>query len=68
VSSKEQVHGSRLHQSLEAEVRAILEQASGQPGWEDAWDRIDAFRERMAASGRTFSDTGELLGRMRDVE
>ena len=53
--------------SLEAEVRHILEQASEQLSWDEAWAQIDAFRERMARTGKKFSDTGELLGRERDA-
>lgn len=54
--------------SLEAEVRDILEQASVQIPWDEAWERIDAIREKLEASGRTFSDTGEMLGRIRNAE
>lgn len=56
------------NRSLEAEVRHILEQASEQLSWDEAWDRIDAFRQRMIDSGRKFSDTGEMLGRMREAD
>lgn len=56
------------NRSLEAEVRHILEQASTQLSWDEAWDRIEAFRERMIKSGRKFSDTGDLLGRIREEE
>lgn len=56
------------NRSLEAEVRHILEQASEQLSWDEAWERIDAFRQRMIESGRTFSDTGEMLSRMREAE
>ena len=54
--------------SLEAEVRQILEQASEQLSWDEAWAKIDEFRERMTQSGRTFSDSGEMLGRIREAE
>lgn len=58
----------RNNRSLEAEVRHILEEASGQLSWDGAWERIDAFRQRMIDSGRTFSDSGEMLSRMREAE
>ncbi|MCI0460829.1 MAG: hypothetical protein L0Z62_28100 [Gemmataceae bacterium] len=44
----------------EAEARAILEEAL-QPGRAGVWAQVDALRERLAASGRTFSDSTELL-------
>ena len=56
------------NRSLEAEVRQILEQASEQLSWDEAWERIDAFRQRMIDSGRTFSDTGEMLSRIREAD
>jgi plasmid stability protein len=58
----------RNQRSLEAEVRIILEQASEQLSWEESWERIDAFRERMARSGRKFTDSGEILSRIRNSE
>ncbi len=56
------------NRSLEAEVRQILEHASEQLSWDEAWARIDTFRERMTESGRTFSDTGEMLSRSREAD
>ena len=58
----------RNNRSLEAEVRNILEQASEQLSWDEAWQQVDAFREQMKKSGRTFSDSGEMLGRIREAE
>ena len=58
----------RNQRSLEAEVRQILEQASEQLSWDEAWAKIDEFRERMIQSGRKFSDSGEMLGRIREAE
>jgi plasmid stability protein len=50
---------SRHGRTAEAEARAILAAAlQGPPG---PWDRINAFREQLATSGRTFSDSTELL-------
>lgn len=58
----------RNNRSLEAEVRHILEGASEETSWEEAWSAIDAFRERMQNTKRTFSDSGELLGRVRSED
>lgn len=58
----------RNNRSLEAEVRQILERASEQMSWEEAWNAIEAFREKMRQSNRTFSDSGDLLGRIRSEE
>jgi len=47
------------------EARLIIEEAlSDRPA--DAWAGVDAIRERLAASGRTFSDSAELLREDRD--
>lgn len=63
---------SRLHERAhahgrtpEAEAKALLEgllQASPAP----IWDKVNAFRNRLAASGRYFSDSAELLREDRD--
>jgi plasmid stability protein len=45
--------------TAEAEAKAILAEALQAPP--DPWASINAFRERLAASGRTFSDSTELL-------
>ncbi len=37
-----------------------------EPAPADPWAAIDAFRERLAASGRTFSDSTELIREDRD--
>ena len=50
------VHG----RSLEAEVKVILTQAS-QKRPSGVWDEVDAIRERLASSGRSFSDSAELV-------
>jgi antitoxin FitA len=51
---------SQHGRSLEDEVRAILEQvAAGPPP--STWDRVSAIREQLAASGRQFSDSAELV-------
>ena len=42
------------------EAKAILaEVLRGNP--RDAWDSVDAIYQRLAASGRNFSDSAELL-------
>lgn len=43
-----------------AEAKAILTQAL-QPSRPDPWAGIDAIRDRLAATGKTFSDSAELL-------
>ena len=50
--------------SAEEEAREIL--AAALEGPPDPWARINAFRERLLASGRTFSDSTELLREDRD--
>ena len=46
--------------SAEAEAKAILEgQLQAAPA--AVWDRINQFRSQLAASGRTFSDSAELI-------
>jgi antitoxin FitA len=44
----------------EAEAKAILSQAlvKDEP---DPWAAVDAIRERLAASGRAFSDSAQLI-------
>jgi antitoxin FitA len=45
--------------SLQLEIRTILEEAV--PDYESAWKRIKQFHQRLKKSGRTFSDSGELI-------
>ncbi|BFU89915.1 MAG: hypothetical protein NTAFB01_11020 [Nitrospira sp.] len=47
--------------SLQAEVKQILEDAAAEADQTDVWKRIEKFRERMRRSGRTFSDSAELI-------
>ncbi|MHB1422230.1 MAG: FitA-like ribbon-helix-helix domain-containing protein [Gemmataceae bacterium] len=51
---------ARQGRSVETEARIILENAL-RPDPATAWTEIDAFRQRLAASGRTFSDSTELI-------
>lgn len=46
--------------SLEAEAKFILETALQQPT-EDVWAEVDEIHNELAASGRTFCDSVELL-------
>lgn len=52
--------------SLQAEVKQILEDAAAEADQTDVWKRIEKFRERMMRSGRTFSDSAELIREDRD--
>ena len=45
--------------SLQAEVKTILEEAV--PDYEQAWKRIDALRDKFKRSGKTFSDSADLI-------
>lgn len=50
--------------SLQSEVKTILEDAV--PDYEGAWKRIAGLRKRLGKSGRTFSDSVELIREDRD--
>lgn len=52
--------------SLQAEVKQILEDAAAEADQTDVWKRIEEFRERMRRSGKTFSDSTELIREDRD--
>jgi len=52
-------------QTIEAEAKTILAQMLGHAE-DDVWARVDAIHARMTASGRTFSDSAELLREDRD--
>ena len=47
--------------SLQAEVKQILEDAAAEADQTDVLKRIEEFRERMRRSGKTFSDSAELI-------
>lgn len=49
----------------EAEAKALLEGLLQEPP-APIWDWVNAFRSRLAASGRSFSDSTELLREDRD--
>ena len=50
------VHG----RTLEAEIKTILTEAT-HPRAAEAWSEVDAIRQRLASSGRSFSDSAELV-------
>jgi plasmid stability protein len=49
----------------EVEARVILQEAL-HPVPANAWAEVNAIRERLAASGRSFGDSAELLREDRD--
>ena len=51
--------------SAEAEHRAILQEAL-KPKADDFWEEVDGLRHALEESGRTFTDSVELLRRDRD--
>jgi len=60
-----QERAARHGRTREQEAKAILaESVSAERP--DAWGPVDAIYERLAASGRTFSDSAELLRKDRD--
>jgi plasmid stability protein len=46
--------------SPQDEAKAILMEATS-PRRTEAWQEVNAIRQRLAASGRTFSDSTELI-------
>ncbi len=50
--------------SLQSEVKTILEEAV--PDYESAWKRIELLRMKLKRSGRTFSDSADLIRADRD--
>lgn len=52
--------------SLQAEVKQILEEAAAEADQAEVWKEIEKFRERMRQSGKTFSDSVELIREDRD--
>lgn len=55
----------RHNTSVQAEVKTILEETT-RLDWEEFKKRADAFRERMIKSGRTFSDSTDMVREDRD--
>jgi len=60
-----QQRAARHGRSIEAEARVILEDAL-RPDPAKVWAEVDAFRQHLAASGQTFSDSTELIREDRD--
>jgi plasmid stability protein len=56
---------ARHGRTPDEEAKAILAESVGgkRP---DAWEPVDAIYERLAVSGRTFSDSADLLRKDRD--
>ena len=55
-----------LHgRTVETEARAILEEAIRGPA-EDPWAAVDLIRNRLAATGRDFGDSTDLIREGRD--
>lgn len=50
--------------SVEAEHRALLEAVAVPPG-EDVWERARRFREELAATGRAFRPSEEIVREIR---
>jgi plasmid stability protein len=60
-----QQRASSHGRTAEAEARMILAEAL-QPTPPKAWAHVNAIREQLAASGRAFSDSTDLLREDRD--
>jgi plasmid stability protein len=56
---------ARHGRTPDEEAKAILAESVGTKR-SGAWAPVDAIYERLAASGRTFSDSAELLRKDRD--
>jgi antitoxin FitA len=57
---------ARHGRMVETEVKAILAEALRPAVPSDQWAAINALRDELAASGRTFSDSAELIREDRD--
>jgi plasmid stability protein len=60
-----QERAARHGRTPDEEAKAILAESVGADR-ADAWAPVDAIYERLATSGRTFSDSAELLRKDRD--
>jgi antitoxin FitA len=56
-------HGRTPEEEATAILEAVLANSEKR---QDGWAQVDAIRARLAASGRTFSDSAELLREDRD--
>jgi plasmid stability protein len=62
LKKRAQEHG----RSAEAEHRAILDEALARERKEEFWKRADEIRKELEESGRTFTDSTELIRQARD--
>ncbi len=60
-----QERAARHGRTPDQEAKAILAESLGGTR-RDAWASVDAIYNRLAASGRTFSDSAKLLRKDRD--
>ncbi len=60
-----QERAARHGRTLDQEAKAILAESVGRER-RAVWTPVDAIYERLAASGRTFGDSAELLRKDRD--
>jgi len=60
VLARLQERASSHGRTVEAEARAILQEVLQTPV-DPRWQRVNAIRDHLAASGRTFSDSADLL-------
>lgn len=56
-------HGQPAEEEAKAILAEVLAKAEPDP---DPWAAVDAVRERLIDSGRTFSDSAELIREDRD--
>ncbi len=55
------------HRSLQGEVKAILEEAAPQATRAEALAIVDKWHAYWKAKGKTFSDSAELIRKLRDA-
>jgi hypothetical protein len=55
----------RQGRSLQKEVKLIIEEAA-QQNHAEAWEAVNRFRKRLEKTGRSFSDSVELIREDRD--
>jgi plasmid stability protein len=63
VLTRLQARACQSGRTIEEEARAILAEA---PSPDPFWEQARRLRERLAATGRTFSDSAELIREDRD--
>ena len=56
---------NRHGRSLQGELKGIIEEAAAQED-RSVWQAVEVFRRRLEASGRSFSDSVELIREDRD--